>query len=447
MRWLCCHSLEKGVAEHAIGFCRTVEIADPRIECRGIDDAGRERLLPHGFNHPRERFPRETVDQIRSGRVDVDDARYHARRVIACSCEHRVQLPADTGIPAGPTLQLYLTRDRPMRDRGVRMEVCRTVISLEDRDRPTGLEQLLHKLQRCNWIEEVFEHKADEHVIERLCFERQRKQIGVQELDIRQASRRDAFDRARERCGRMIERDDLRAWTIASETDRLRAGAAADLEHTTAGRKPGILMEQTNDRGSLRQQALALALAIPMDVHTGKSSGGGTPASWTLLQPCCPTPRAGGEAELPRKHTRHVTLVGKTGRRRRRREGAPVTNQHPRTLGAAAQQPRVGRQSIGSLEAAQDLITAQPRELGQVCETRYARRIVGEALADLLEVARWRIAPPRRAMPRHQAYATCDQRFLECQGIHRSRLCRAIVPALETRKQTLQHPDEHRVRS
>src|SRR3989441_13148032 len=82
MRWLCCHSLEKGVAEHAIGFCRTMEIADPCIECRGIDDAGRERLLPYGFNHPRERFPREAVDQIRCCRVNVDDPRRNGRRVI-----------------------------------------------------------------------------------------------------------------------------------------------------------------------------------------------------------------------------------------------------------------------------------------------------------------------------------------------------------------------------
>src|SRR2546423_764350 len=180
----------------------------------------------------------------------------------------------------------------------------------------------------------------------------------------------------------MIECDDLRAWTIASETDRLRSGAAADLEHATTGRKPGISMEQAHDRGSLRQQALALALAVPMDVHTRKSSAGVTPASWTLLQPCCPTPRAGGEAELPRKHARQVTLVGETGRRRCRREGTAVTNQHPRTLGAAAQQPRVGRQPICSLEAAQNLIAAQPRELGQVCETGHARRIAREALAD-----------------------------------------------------------------
>ena len=48
-------------------------------------------------------------------------------------------------------------------------------------------------------------------------------------------------------------------------------------------------------------------------------------------------------------------------------------------------------------------------------------------------------------MPRHQPYATCDQRFLECQGIQRSRVWRAIVPALETRKQTLEDPEEHRV--
>src|SRR3989454_6856450 len=156
-------------------------------------------------------------------------------------------------------------------------------------------------------------------------------------------------------------------------------------------------------------------------MYTPGSSAGVTPASWTLLQPCCPTPRPGREAELPRKHARHVTLVGETGLRGRRRERNAVANQHPRTLGAAAQQPRVGRQPIGSLEAAQNLIAAQSREPGQVCETRAPRRIVGEALADLLELAGWRIAPPRRAMPRHQAYATCDQRFLECQRIHRSR--------------------------
>src|SRR5437879_8233193 len=117
MRRLCCHSLEKGVAEHAIGFCRTMEIADPCIECRGIDDADRERLLPYGLNHPRERFPREAVDQIRCCRVNVDDPRRYGRRVIAGLHEQRIQLSADTGIPAGPPLQLHLTRDRPLRDR------------------------------------------------------------------------------------------------------------------------------------------------------------------------------------------------------------------------------------------------------------------------------------------------------------------------------------------
>src|SRR5438094_10128990 len=149
----------------------------------------------------------------------------------------------------------------------------------------------------------------------------------------------------------MIECDDLRPW--AGETDRLRSSAAADLEHATAGRKPGIPMEEANDRRSLRQQTLALALAVPMDVHTRKSSAGVTPASWTLLQPCGPTPRAGSEPELPRKHARHVTLVSETGRGRRRRERAAVSNQHARPLGAAAQQPRVGRQPVCSLEAAQ----------------------------------------------------------------------------------------------
>src|SRR6266849_7367861 len=134
MRWLCCHSLEKGVAEHAIGFCRTIKIADPCIECRGIDDAGRECLLPHGFHYPCERFPCEAVDQIRCRRVNVDDAWGHARHLLACLHEQRIQLPADTGIPAGPPLELHLTRDRPVRDLGVRMEVCGTVVSLEDGD-------------------------------------------------------------------------------------------------------------------------------------------------------------------------------------------------------------------------------------------------------------------------------------------------------------------------
>src|SRR5213592_4931161 len=156
MRWLCCHSLEKGVAEHAIGFCRTMEIADPCIECRGIDDAGRERLLPYGFNHPRERFPRETVDQIRCRRVNVDDAWGHAWRLIARLHEQRIQLPADTGIPARPALELHLTRDRPVRDLGVRMEVGGAVISLEHGDTTTGPEQLFHQPQRCDGMGEVF---------------------------------------------------------------------------------------------------------------------------------------------------------------------------------------------------------------------------------------------------------------------------------------------------
>src|SRR3989454_838702 len=397
MRRLCCHSLEKRVAEHAIGFCRTMEIADPCIECRGIDDAGRERLLPYGCNHPRDRFPRDAVAQIGCCRVKVDAPRRYGGRVIAGLHEQRIQLSADTGIPAGPPLQLHLTGDRPLRDLGVWMEVGGAVISLEHGDTTTGLEQLFHQPQRCDGMGEVFEHKADEYVIEGLCFERQRIQIRVQKLDIRQAGRRDAFDRARERCSRMIECDDLRAWTIATETDRLRAGAATDLEHATTGRKPGIAMEEAHDRGSLRQQALALTLAVPVDVHTRKSSAGMAPASCTLLQPCCPAPRARREAELPRKHARHVTLVGETGRRRCRREGNAVTNQHPRTLGAAAQQPRVGRQSICALEAAQNLIAAQPREPGQVCETGHSHRVVSEALADLWKVAGRRIAPPRRA--------------------------------------------------
>src|SRR6266567_3057892 len=129
MRWLCCHSLEKGVAEHAIGFCRTIKIADPRIECRGIDDAGRECLLPYGFNHPRERFPREAIDQIRCRRVNVDDARCHAWRLIAGLREQRIQLPADTGIPAGPPPRRVPSRAPAMRShdrmrRSARLDYC-----------------------------------------------------------------------------------------------------------------------------------------------------------------------------------------------------------------------------------------------------------------------------------------------------------------------------------
>src|SRR3989454_271540 len=187
MRWLCCHSLEKGVAEDAIGFCRTIKIADPCIECRGIDDAGRECLLPYSFNHPRERFPRETVYQIRCRRVNVDNARCHAWRIVAGLREQRIQLPTDTGIPAGPPLQLHLTPDRPVRDLGARMEVGGAEISLEHGDTTTGLEQLFYQPQGCDWIGKEFEHQADEYVIERLCCERQGIQIVLQQLDICQA--------------------------------------------------------------------------------------------------------------------------------------------------------------------------------------------------------------------------------------------------------------------
>src|SRR5207248_2604785 len=153
----------------------------------------------------------------------------------------------------------------------------------------------------------------------------------------------------------------------------------------------------------------------------------------------------GSELELPREDARQVTLIRKTGRCRRRRKRAAVPNQHSRPLGAAAQQPRVRRQSVCAFEPAQHLIAAQPCEPGQLREIRYARRIVAEALADLADFRGWRSTPPRRAMPRHQAHAACDQSFLEREGIHLPRVWRAIIPALESRKQALQHPGEQRI--
>ena len=58
------------------------------------------------------------------------------------------------------------------------------MIALEDGDLTAGLEQPFHQLQRGDRIGEVLEHKADERMIEGLCLERQRKQIGVQKLDV-----------------------------------------------------------------------------------------------------------------------------------------------------------------------------------------------------------------------------------------------------------------------
>jgi hypothetical protein len=55
------------------------------------------------------------------------------------------------------------------------------VIAFNDRDRTARLEQTLEPRERFHRLPEMLQHEADKNVIERLRFERQRKDIGVLE--------------------------------------------------------------------------------------------------------------------------------------------------------------------------------------------------------------------------------------------------------------------------
>ena len=83
-------------------------------------------------------MPDEAVSKRRVPAIGVNGARRHGDVRQAGPGEQRVKAPADHRVPAGMPLQRDLAADRVPRGVAVRVEVGRTVVTLDDRDGPAG---------------------------------------------------------------------------------------------------------------------------------------------------------------------------------------------------------------------------------------------------------------------------------------------------------------------
>src|SRR5688500_14789781 len=120
------------------------------------------------------------------------------------------------------------------------MEVCGAVVSLEDGDCAARLQQLFQQTECVDRTREMLQNEADEDVFEGLGLERQRVEIGVDELDIDDSGRGGPGGRLLQRLDRTVKGDKTGARAVERKTDSLRSGAAADFEDATAGRIPRV---------------------------------------------------------------------------------------------------------------------------------------------------------------------------------------------------------------
>src|SRR5687768_6244057 len=192
------NALEERVTEHAIGFGSAMQRTNASIECDGIDDLRLYRRVANALDHRGERPPREPINEMRTARIDVDHAGRHARRRVPGLHQQWVELPSHQRIATAAALQLDLARDHSTRLVTIRVEVSGAMVTLEHRDRAAAFEQVPQDEKRVNRLRHVFENEAHEDVVERPQLERQREEIRLLELDVREARCVDGRLRRRE---------------------------------------------------------------------------------------------------------------------------------------------------------------------------------------------------------------------------------------------------------
>ena len=149
------------------------------------------------------------------------------------------------------------------------MEVGGAVVALDHGEGAARPHDALQRLQRRDRRGQVLQHEAHEHVIEGPIRKRQREQVGALERDVGHAGGLRGGRGRGERRLRDVDRGDDRAGTVAGQRHRLRAHAAAGLEHAAAVRVAGVVVQQLDQRGRLVEQSLALAGVVAVDVGSG----------------------------------------------------------------------------------------------------------------------------------------------------------------------------------
>lgn len=144
-----------------------------------------------------------------------------------------------------------------------------TVIPFNDSQRAARFDETVQRGQRAFRIGEMFEHETDEDVVERRILEAQIKNIAFVKGDVGKARAIDRFARLRQGRRRDVHRRELRAGTAFREDHRLRADAAAGLQHAAALGIDGIAVEQFVERRSLVLEPHAFARIVAVNVWIG----------------------------------------------------------------------------------------------------------------------------------------------------------------------------------
>src|SRR3990172_11444285 len=158
--------LEKRVAKHAVRFCGSVQIGYALIEVGFAHDPRLKGGLPNTLDHCGKSMLRESLDQSGLARVDVDHSRRDMNLGKTGFPEQGVKRPSYQRIAACSCLQFHLATNSPARIIAVRMEVGGAVIAFNHRNGSTGLQHVFECSQRLNGLGQMFEDKAQEHMIE-----------------------------------------------------------------------------------------------------------------------------------------------------------------------------------------------------------------------------------------------------------------------------------------
>src|SRR5947209_4077159 len=114
------------------------------------------------------------------------------------------------------------------------MEVGRTVVPLDDGDRPPWPEEFPQRGQSLDRMREVPQDETDEDMVEGLRGERQGEDVRLLELHVGETSRvRLGLSFGNGGCGD-VNRDDACARAVAGERYRLGAGTTPGLKDRTA---------------------------------------------------------------------------------------------------------------------------------------------------------------------------------------------------------------------
>lgn len=178
------HCLEERVTEDTVIFRGPVQGINPPPPFFLCHKPLLHNFRTHSLDHGREGQFRESFDKLPAGGIDIDHTRRDTDIPESGTTYERIELPPDQCIAPCQMLEFHEAADCPAGIGILRVEVCRAVIPFDHRDRSAVLQERAELFEYPGRIQEVFENKTDEDVIEAGRFERKAEQIRLPEFYI-----------------------------------------------------------------------------------------------------------------------------------------------------------------------------------------------------------------------------------------------------------------------